>query len=43
MYGYEESVQLLHKTQKLRVRVHKHRSTKHKLSVGRPEFGYDVP
>ena len=21
----------------------KHRSTKHKLSVGRPEFGYNVP
>ena len=43
MYGYGESVQLLDKTQKLRVGCTKHRSTKHKLGAGRPEFGYDVP
>ena len=44
MYGYGESVQLLDKTQKLRVRVHKTQKHKtHKLSVGGPEFGYDVP
>ena len=31
MYGYGESVQLLHKTQKLRVRVHK--TQKHKTQA----------
>ena len=33
MYGYGESVQLLHKTQKLRVRVRVHKTLKHKTEA----------